>query len=633
MCMKALVLALGMVWTTNVSLSLAVGDDITFLGNPAHEFTLDEVVETVILFVDTNAPGPVHDGSNWTTAFRCLQDALTVAKYGDQIRVAQGIYKPDQGTGIIPGDRTATFQLINGVTLKGGYAGFGEPDPNARDFELYETILSGDFDGNDVEVNDPCDLLTEPTRAENSYHVVTGSGTDATAVLDGFTITGGNANSHWSYGHDSGGGMYINFGSPTVINCTFKGNFADHGGGLDNGHSCLAVINCTFTKNYADWRGGGMHNGAGSPTVNNCIFSENNSGDYGGGMYNFDSNTVLYNCMFRNNSSVREGGGMSNTRSANPVVMNCIFSGNSSVRGGGIYNFESGLMMTNCIVSGNKARWGGGMYLWAGLPTPVGPCYVKQTCNVTLTNCTLIANQAEDGRTLACGSCDGPSKVQIVNCILWDGVDEIRNYDGSTIKITYSDVWDGFPGEGNFEADPCFVDPGYWDAYGEWFDGDYHLLPDSPCINAGDPDHPYDPNETDSGGEPRVIGGRIDMGAYEYRPLIPAEARFLPRTINPASQGRWITCYIWFPEGYDVADINSNSILLEFFDKEIEPEQFWVNEEQQVAMARFSRSEVQAILTVGQNELTITGQLTGGSVFEGTDVVRVIDKDGGKPTK
>jgi hypothetical protein len=113
------------------------------------------------------------------------------------------------------------------------------------------------------------------------------------------------------------------------------------------------------------------------------------------------------------------------------------------------------------------------------------------------------------------------------------------------------------------------------------------------------------------------------MGAYEYRPLIPAEARIIPHTINLASKGKWIVCYVWLPEDYDVADIDPNSNLLE---NEIEPERFWVNKEQQVAMARFNRSEVQGILDAGEIELAITGQLKDGNIFEATDVIKVIEK-------
>ena len=122
------------------------------------------------IYVDVDANG-LNDGSSWTDAYNFLQDALAEADVSPKpvdICVAQGLYKPDQGVGITPGDRTAAFQLINGVSLKGGYAGFGEPDPNVRDFELYESILSGDLDGNDVDVNEPADLRDEPTRGENS---------------------------------------------------------------------------------------------------------------------------------------------------------------------------------------------------------------------------------------------------------------------------------------------------------------------------------------------------------------------------------------------------------------------------------------------------------------------------------
>ncbi|MGE5293276.1 MAG: hypothetical protein ACM3VT_00455, partial [Solirubrobacterales bacterium] len=62
-----------------------------------------------------------------------------------EIRIAQGTYTPDKGAGITPGDETAAFQLLNGVTLKGGYAGVTASDPNARDIGLYETVLTGEL--------------------------------------------------------------------------------------------------------------------------------------------------------------------------------------------------------------------------------------------------------------------------------------------------------------------------------------------------------------------------------------------------------------------------------------------------------------------------------------------------------
>jgi hypothetical protein len=124
------------------------------------------------------------------------------------------------------------------------------------------------------------------------------------------------------------------------------------------------------------------------------------------------------------------------------------------------------------------------------------------------------------------------------------------------------------------------------------------------------------------------MGGRIDMGAYES-PIF-AEARILPRTINLASKGKGITAFLWLPEGYNVADIDANNVLLE---DEIGAETIEVYEGRQIALVRFSREEVQAILNIGEVELAITGQLSDGSVFEAKDVIIVINKGSRKSAK
>jgi len=276
------------------------------------------------IYVDTDAPGPVNDGSSWTNAYKYLQDALAVASSGDEICVAEGTYKPDQ-TSIAPsgsGDRDATFRLKNGVRIHGGYAGCGKPDPNARDTNIYKTILSGDLLGDDDDF---------ANNDENSYHVVTGSRRNATAVLYGFTITGGNANGP-SYVDYLGGGM-LNYeqGRPKVSNCTFSGNSAGIGGG-------------------------GMHNEDSSPTVSNCKFSRN-SALFGGGMLNcYYSSPTVANSTFNINSAFYEGGGMCNYNSS-PTVTNCTFNINSAFyKGGGMCNYNSSPTVTNCIL------WGGTIY-------------------------------------------------------------------------------------------------------------------------------------------------------------------------------------------------------------------------------------------------------------------------------
>jgi parallel beta-helix repeat protein len=565
-----------------------------------------------IIYVDDDANG-LNDGTNWQNAYNYLQDALADANSSTkpvEICVAQGIYRPDRSSDEPngSGDQEATFQLINGVTIKGGYAGYSEPDPNARNIDAYKTILSGDLAANDSP--------TWPYNTEeNSYHVVTGSGTDANAILDGFTIIAGGYPA-------SGGGMYNDFGSPTVINCIFSKSWASNGscvynyysnpsfvncafseglaygggGGMYNSYSSPVLTNCTFTQNKIPGSmmamgGGGMCNWHSSPTLTDCAFSKNQGAGYGGGMLNYYSSVTMMNCTFAENTG-STGGGLCNRESSSAKLTDCTFSRNA---GGGIYNEgNSSLTLSNCIFSENSSRYdgggvcggaltmtncvftqnlakgsgggmcgggtiincrfsgnsseyyGGGMYtgsnstivncifsgnsggkegggMWIAYDTPM------------LTNCTFAGNMAKNGKALACAyvPLGGESgNVQGINCILWDGGDEIFKQGSSKVNITYSDIKGGWPGEGNIDKDPCFASPGYWDPNGTpedvnddfWVDGDYHLMSQagrwdpnaqswvkdnvtSPCIDAGDPMSPI-------GLEPFPNGGIINMGAY-----------------------------------------------------------------------------------------------------------------------
>jgi len=397
-----------------------------------------------------------------------------------------------------------------------------------------------------------------------------------------------------------------------------------------------------------------------SPTLANCIFNGNSAGDSGGGMHNGHSSPILTNCTFTDNSAAgsgiwgSKGGGMTNFSYTDTTLINCTFSGNSAEYGGGMYNRESSPTLTNCTFSGNSAigpdryydhSYGGGMY--------------NERSSAKLVNCTFTGNWAR-GKGGAITwiypadsyDNDGPEPT-ITNCILWENMDSGETEesaqiyvdpDRTPIIINYNCIqgWTGdLGGTGNIGEDPCFVAPGHFEpncilgrdyhhcTY-DWIGGDYHLLPDSPCINAGDPNYVAGANETDLDGKPRVIGCRIDMGAFEYWQLVPAEVRIVPRTINLASRGNWISCYLWLPENYNVADIDFCVLLLEY---EIEPEQFWFNQDKQVVVARFSRYEVQDILDIGEVELTISIQLMDGTVFEGTDIIRVIYEGGGKLAK
>ena len=541
--------------------------------------------EGKIIYVETGAPG-ANDGSSWADAYNDLQDALADANTAEkpvEILVAQGIYKPDEGATMTLEDRSESFQLINGVSIFGGYAGIGEVDSDARDIDLYETILSGDLGDNDV--NSPDDPEGEAGRGENSYQVVTGSGTDETAVLDGFTITGGNAN---VFTNRNGGGLLNEYGSPQIFNCTFSENSAQYyGGGIYNYHSNPILVNCTFTRNSAGADGGGIYNYRGDTNLNNCTFIDNKSNSTGGGINNsggssiitnctfidnranyagggtYDSgnnliinncsfignwakhegggiycsvvNSSLTNCIFSKNSADYGGGGICFNNS-DPNLIDCSFSENSGRYGGGMYNDDSNLKLTNCrFIANSGYDYGGGMCNMSNNNLSLNNCIIianransygggmyNNSSNLFFTNCTFTGNSARNGSTFAFNSHNQwfQSTVGLIDCILWDGGNEIWNNDNSIINISYSSIRGGWLGTGNIDAYPLFADPNGPDKIPGTEDDNLRLAPLSPCIDSGDPNYMYGPNDIDLDGNSRVVSGRVDMGAYEFPGII-----------------------------------------------------------------------------------------------------------------
>ncbi|KAA0252280.1 MAG: hypothetical protein EDM79_21515, partial [Chloroflexi bacterium] len=266
------------------------------------------------------APADLGSGdcSSWASACD-LQQALSAATSGDQIWVMSGVHKPTNTT-----DRTISFSLESGVEIYGGFAGT-ETSLNQRDPNVNITVLSGDIDGNDtVDGNG----VTTTISGSNSYHVVTASSVGATAILDGFIITGGRANGLSPADLGFGGGMFNWNSNPTLANVTFSGNFADFGGGIFNASSSPALINVTFSGNIASEDGGGTYNSNRNPTLTNVTFS-GNSAAYGGGMFNSTSNPTLTNATFSGNSATF-GGGMLNINSSSPTLKNVLIANSSS---------------------------------------------------------------------------------------------------------------------------------------------------------------------------------------------------------------------------------------------------------------------------------------------------------------
>jgi len=537
------------------------GDNVT---NTA-EFTgvmqtgADDAIFTVeeppVLYVDTDAAGDTHDGFSWTTAYTNVQDALNRANthgvYDYEIWVAEGIYYPDEGAGHTDDSENESFTLShNNVQLYGGFAG-GESARDQRDWEANLTILSGDIDANDTDIDgngiaEAWDVIT----GSNANHLlwldgVTNEPITETTVIDGFTITAGQADG--SDLHNDGGGLYCDgYGSdhecsPTLTNITFSGNRADdRGGGMHNdgragGASNPVLTNVAFNSNRAEWYGGGMcddgrNDGVSSPTLARVIFNSNQAGYYGGGMYNDGcdngaSNPTLANVALRGNQAGHRGGGMYNdgfsSGDSSPALTNVIFSGNKAYSGGGMFNGGSGdssPALTNVTLSGNKAPWGGGgMY--------------NDYSNPELVNVIIWGN--ESGSNIDGNQLYNVSADLILNyTLISDGAYDVYNDDDST--VTY--------GDRILNSDPQFVAP--VTAYAAPTSmGNYRLKCTSSAIDAGDNTAPglgsvatdldesvrfIDMPRADTGHGDVPI---VDMGAYEASPTLE-----LHKTVAPTQE-------------------------------------------------------------------------------------------------
>lgn len=393
-----------------------------------------------------------NDGTSWENAYRganALTTAIALSVNGDQIWVASGVYKPTTTA-----TRTISFNLKTGVGIYGGFAG-DEMLLEERDIATNETILSGDLAGND------------PVITDNSYHVVRGNSASATAILDGFTVTAGNANGTTAGDNDrGGGGLFVSSSNGTIRNCTFIGN------------------RCTFG-------GGAGYVRQSSPSFTNCRFENNIGGSFGGA---FD--------IFQN---------------SNPVFRNCVVQGNSAARAGGLEVFGGCQpQFINCFVHDNVATGAGGG----------GAFFVASSSTATIRNCTVVENRAN---VLAGGLLTNASTTSVANSIIWGNsgqggavtaANQITNQSGGTTPATYTTVQFGLAGTGNNGSDPLFVDAG-----GE----DFRLSAVSPLIDSannaavpagtttdldGNPRFVDDPTTADTGAGTAPI---VDRGAWEVQ--------------------------------------------------------------------------------------------------------------------
>ncbi len=219
--------------------------------------------------------------------------------------------------------------------------------------------------------------------------------------------------------------------------------------------------------------GGGMFNENASPTVRNCIFSNNTADMYGGAIANQEYSTPeISSCALFNNSGYN-GGGIGNTDYSSPVIVNSIFESNTADGfGGGLFN------------------------------------YTAATEGPEIVNCCFFNNSASSNG----GGISNSSSIPVVtNCILWeDTPEEVFNSSSSPI-VTYCNVQGGYgiPADNNISGTPMWVNPG---------SGDFHLSPNSPCINSGS-DAAAAGINVDFEGDPRMVG-TVDMGVDEAAVIV-----------------------------------------------------------------------------------------------------------------
>ncbi|HKX85259.1 MAG TPA: T9SS type A sorting domain-containing protein [Flavobacterium sp.] len=320
---------------------------------PEIDLLFNEDKPRIKIYVNANATG-ANNGTSWADAYTSLDTAINASTSANEIWVAAGTYKPS-GTA-----RTSTFLMKNSTKLYGGFIGT-ETQLNQRNPKTNTTILTGDLNGNDNTNT----IATESTRQDNAYHVITVRGNIRDINVDGFTITGGNANgptltggtASAQYYHTRGGAVYIN---------TFAAN--------DN--AVITLQNCILEKNtgsdtavLSGYFAGGVNNQIFNANLESCIIRDNHSATNaqiliaGANGYSWFGNSEIKNCLFYNNTSASgssclylsastTNGG--NQNGINVDVINSTFSNNTGVSGNTIRTDNgSNTRFKNSIIYGN----------------------------------------------------------------------------------------------------------------------------------------------------------------------------------------------------------------------------------------------------------------------------------------
>ena len=462
-------------------------------------------VSQIVYYVDANSTDPTPPYTNWSTAATNIQDALDVASTaGALVLVANGVYRSG---GTVSSDGSTNCVVVNWpVTLQ--------------------------------SVNGPAVTMIDGSHLMRCAYLTNG------IVLTGFTLTNGYLASGY------GGGIYCATTNVLVSNCLALSNTAADGGGV----YCGTLNNCTLTGNTATNSLGGSGGGAYESVLNYCLLDDNSANDGGGAL-----GCTLSSCVISNNLAVvstsrypyppGQGGGVYSGTAHNCLIVsntaayqllgssgggaydgalvvhlsgnfatsgagafdcslvNCALVGNRATSGGGAFYdiYGRGLGLDHCLINANGAQVGGGVYsayLTNCIVTVIGQQVMAlEFISAACFDSTVCLNSA----TNQGGGIWGSSAQNSI--IYYNTAPAGPNSWGGSPQISCCTwPWPDLVGSGTITNEPLFVD---------LVGGDLHLQSNSPCINSGN--NAYVTGVTDLDGNPRIVGGTVDIGAYEYQ--------------------------------------------------------------------------------------------------------------------
>ena len=326
-------------------------------------------------------------------------------------------------------------------------------------------------------------------------------------------------------------GINCNSSNPVISHCTISHCEGLWGGGIRCSNSNADISYCTITGNQAMVEGGGIYIDNSSPLLTGCTIS-NNSANKGGGVCGQNGNPIFLDCIISGNPATEYGGGIFYS-SGSPPLTSCMISDNYAAQGAGIYFGNASTTLTSCDFLNNEAGdWntGGAVHCWNGtydfsyctfsgdFGSMAGGIYL--IAFVTVDHCTF---NDLNSAAYAADIYVAEGSASVSNCIhsnidTWSdyalyGVDDVTYSDfygdcnsiiggpaGFGELTTVNTNGDSCDVYNNIFMDPLFVDPDT---------NDFHLLENSPCIDAGDPAFAYDPD-----------GTVTDMGAFYFNQLI-----------------------------------------------------------------------------------------------------------------